>query len=76
MHICTPNASHVPYAVSMEAGKHVSCEKPLGISLEDASTQQGCRGHRRSQPVLFAWFHPWRGKCRLECSLKSSGPST
>jgi predicted dehydrogenase len=37
VHICTPNASHVPYAVAlMEAGKHVLCEKPLGISLEDA----------------------------------------
>ncbi|MDX6320421.1 MAG: hypothetical protein QOF52_279, partial [Propionibacteriaceae bacterium] len=30
VHICTPNASHVPYAVAlMEAGKHVICEKPL-----------------------------------------------
>jgi len=37
VHICTPNSSHVPYAVQlMEAGKHVLCEKPLGVSLEDA----------------------------------------
>jgi predicted dehydrogenase len=37
VHLCTPNASHVPYAVAlMEAGKHVLCEKPLGVSLEDA----------------------------------------
>jgi predicted dehydrogenase len=37
VHVCTPNASHVPYAVGlMEAGKHVLCEKPLGVSLEDA----------------------------------------
>ncbi|MGI8456941.1 MAG: Gfo/Idh/MocA family protein [Propionibacteriaceae bacterium] len=37
VHICTPNASHVPYAIAlMEAGKHVLCEKPLGIGLEDA----------------------------------------
>ena len=37
VHVCTPNASHVPYAVAlMQAGKHVLCEKPLGISLEDA----------------------------------------
>jgi predicted dehydrogenase len=37
VHICTPNASHVPYAIAlMKAGKHVLCEKPLGVSLEDA----------------------------------------
>jgi predicted dehydrogenase len=37
VHICTPNASHVPYAVALlEAGKHVVCEKPLGIGLADA----------------------------------------
>ena len=37
VHVCTPNASHVPYAVAvMAAGKHVLCEKPLGVSLEDA----------------------------------------
>lgn len=37
VHICTPNSSHVPYAVAlMEAGLHVLCEKPLGVSLADA----------------------------------------
>src|SRR5919107_6363674 len=37
VHICTPNSSHVPYAVRlMEAGKHVLCEKPLGVSRDDA----------------------------------------
>src|SRR6188472_3479849 len=37
VHICTPNASHVSYAVAlMQAGKHVLCEKPLGVSVEDA----------------------------------------
>lgn len=36
-HICTPNSSHVPYATAlMEAGKHVLCEKPLGVGLADA----------------------------------------
>src|SRR6478736_9777063 len=38
VHICTPNASHVPYSIAlMRAGKHVLCEKPLGVSLDDAN---------------------------------------
>ena len=37
VHICTPNSSHVPYAIAlMEAGKHVLCEKPLGLGLAEA----------------------------------------
>lgn len=61
VHICTPNASHVPYAVQlMEAGKHVLCEKPLGISLADA---QHAAAVAESTGVIntipFAYrFHP------------------
>ncbi len=61
VHICTPNASHVPYAVQlMEAGKHVLCEKPLGVSLADA--QQAAAAAERTGMVNtmpFAYrFHP------------------
>lgn len=37
VHICTPNASHFPIAkAALEAGKHVLCEKPLAMSVEEA----------------------------------------
>jgi predicted dehydrogenase len=37
VHICTPNATHAPFAEAvLRAGKHVICEKPLGVSLEQA----------------------------------------
>src|SRR5580692_3571831 len=36
VHICTPNAQHFPMAKdALEAGKHVICEKPLAISVEE-----------------------------------------
>ena len=37
VHICTPNAQHYPMAKeALLAGKHVLCEKPLAISVEEA----------------------------------------
>jgi predicted dehydrogenase len=61
VHICTPNASHVPYAVQlMEAGKHVLCEKPLGVSLADATraAEVAARtGMVNTMPFAYR-FHP------------------
>ncbi len=37
VHICTPNAQHFPMAKqAILAGKHVLCEKPLSVSVEEA----------------------------------------
>lgn len=37
IHICTPNASHYQMAKdALLAGKHVLCEKPLSVSMEEA----------------------------------------
>jgi len=39
VHICTPNASHLPLAkAALESGKHVLCEKPLATSTAEAAT--------------------------------------
>src|SRR5437764_549637 len=36
VHICTPNALHFPMVKdALAAGKHVLCEKPLAISVEE-----------------------------------------
>jgi predicted dehydrogenase len=61
VHICTPNASHVSYAVAlMEAGKHVLCEKPLGIGLADAQHAYEVAertGVVNTMPLTYR-FHP------------------
>ena len=37
VHVCTPNRSHSFITVdSLEAGKHVMCEKPMAINSEEA----------------------------------------
>ncbi|GGU41589.1 Gfo/Idh/MocA family protein [Streptomyces coeruleorubidus] len=37
VHVCTPNHTHADYTVqALTAGKHVVCEKPLGVSVEQA----------------------------------------
>ena len=61
VHICTPNASHVPYAVQlMEAGKHVLCEKPLGVSLAEATSAAEVAARTGMvNTIPFAYrFHP------------------
>ena len=37
VHVCSPNVTHASYVEALlAAGKHVVCEKPLGISLAEA----------------------------------------
>ncbi|MFT4163984.1 MAG: Gfo/Idh/MocA family oxidoreductase [Microlunatus sp.] len=76
VHICTPNSSHVPYAVAlMEAGKHVLCEKPLGVGLADA--RQAAEAAERTGMVNtmpFAYrFHPMARELRARVQSPEFG---
>ena len=76
VHICTPNASHVPYAVAlMEAGKHVLCEKPLGVSLDDArhAAEVAARtGVVNTMPFAYR-FHPMAREFRARVQSSDFG---
>ena len=76
VHVCTPNASHVPYAVAlMQAGKHVLCEKPLGISLEDAQLAAKVADDAGVvNTIPFAYrFHPMVREMRDRVSSEEFG---
>jgi predicted dehydrogenase len=77
VHVCTPNASHVPYSVAlMEAGKHVLCEKPLGISLDDArhAAEVAARtGVVNTMPFAYR-FHPMARELHAQVHSEAFGP--
>ncbi|MFL6025692.1 MAG: Gfo/Idh/MocA family protein [Friedmanniella sp.] len=76
VHICTPNSSHVPYAVQlMEAGKHVLCEKPLGVSLDDARRAAAVAertGVVNTMPFAYR-FHPMAREMRARVQSEEFG---
>ena len=76
VHICTPNASHVPYAVRlMQAGKHVLCEKPLGISLggaEQAAAAAESASVVNTIPFVYR-FHPMLREMRARVQSEAFG---
>jgi predicted dehydrogenase len=67
VHVCTPNASHVPYAITlMRAGKHVICEKPLGLSFSEAQQAASVAAETDVENTMpFAYrFHPMAREMR------------
>ncbi|SAL19934.1 oxidoreductase domain-containing protein [Caballeronia udeis] len=61
IHICTPNSTHYPIAMSaLAAGKHVVCEKPLATSLSDArALAAAAQAAGRVAAVPFVYrYHP------------------
>jgi predicted dehydrogenase len=45
IHICTPNSLHAPIAkAALSAGKHVLCEKPLAMSVQEAEEMEALAG--------------------------------
>jgi predicted dehydrogenase len=58
VHVCTPNALHYPMVkASLEAGKHVICEKPLATSVAEAKELVELS---RARKLANATFHNLR----------------
>ncbi len=70
VHICTPNALHFPIAQdSLQAGKHVICEKPLATSVEEARqlTALARRTGLRNATFHNLRFYPMVQQMRRMC---------
>ena len=60
-----PNNLHVPWTIkAVEAGKHVLCEKPIGMNAEDAAALRAVAGRRHVMEAFMVRFHPQWLKAR------------
>jgi predicted dehydrogenase len=62
-----PNNLHVDWTIkAVEAGKHVLCEKPIGMNAKDAERLKGHAGKRHIMEAFMVRFHPqWLRACEL-----------
>jgi predicted dehydrogenase len=77
VHICTPNALHVPQAEAViAAGKHVICEKPLATDPGDARRLvEAAAGAGLVAAVPFVYrFYPSVREARVRIDAGEAGP--
>jgi predicted dehydrogenase len=67
VHVCTPNASHVPLASAcLDAGKHLVLEKPVAIDVEgaEALVEKGRASGRHAMVALTYRGYPMVRRAR------------
>lgn len=65
--VCTPPDSHRDITVtSLDAGKHVFCEKPMALSLDEADEMiEAAKGNKRLLGIGYCLrFSPWAKMCK------------
>ena len=72
-----PNHLHVPWSIrALEAGKHVLCEKPIGLSAAEVETLLAARDRtgRQVQEAFMVRTHPqWLARARAGARRAASG---
>ena len=74
--ICTPTAAHKPLVLAAaKAGKHVICEKPIALTVEDAQAMiYGCRGVRFFIGMVLRFFSHYRSAKQLVAAGRIGKP--
>jgi len=70
----SPNHLHVPWSIkALDAGKHVLCEKPIGLSAAEAQTLLDASRRRPKQKIMEAFMYRLHPQWRRAVSLVREG---
>jgi len=74
--ICTPTASHKPLVLAAaKAGKHVICEKPIALTVEDGQAMiDACQGVRFFIGLVLRFFSHYRSAKQLVAAGRIGKP--
>jgi predicted dehydrogenase len=74
--ICTPTATHKPLVLAAaKAGKHVICEKPIALTVEDGQAMiDACRGVRFFIGLVLRFFPHYRSAKQLVAAGRIGKP--
>jgi len=75
--ICTPTATHKSLVLAAaQAGKHVICEKPIALTVEDAEAMiEACRGVRFFVGMVLRFFPQYRSAKQLVAGGRIGKPA-
>ena len=74
IYIPLPNHLHVPWSIkSLEAGKHVLCEKPIGMDAEEVRTLLAVSKNYPDQKISEAFMYRQHPRWKRTAELVHSG---
>jgi predicted dehydrogenase len=74
--VCTPTAQHKPMVMAAaKASKHVVCEKPIALTVEDAQAMiDACRGVRFFVGMVVRFFPQYRAAKEMVAAGRIGNP--
>ena len=74
IYIPLPNEQHVPWSIkTLEAGKHVLCEKPIALNADEAQTLVDAAAHYPQLKIMEAFMYRFHPQWQRARELVTSG---